>query len=416
MGTFKILVLIILFISFMVFVTFFGRLPALRNTPIATLHRLIWVHFPNAVIAADERLSSGKITRSLSRLGRFLMHDRHPTIVIFFLAIMIVSEYMFLPQVWHDIGWFTKSTAAMTVAAPYILLYLACAADPGYITSQNVRYHMQLYPYDYTLFHPGRECRTCRLPKPARSKHCSICKRCVAKADHHCIFINSCVGYGNQHYFLLLLVATAVLATYGGCLGLSILASRLQTRYPVWSLWPPKEMEYGRWLSILGWGIQRNVNLGATTLLAALISPLVWGLCIYSFYLVYGGVTTNESLKWSELHEDMKDGYAFRRYLPINHRRDGAMDSGAGRWPVDPEHIILYTNDGKPPRDHPSMPGEGEWEHIRRLKDAENLYDLGFWNNLLDVFVPDYQFGALLKTDVPSVERRRLKKRRPSNV
>ncbi|KEY69173.1 hypothetical protein S7711_04955 [Stachybotrys chartarum IBT 7711] len=413
MGTLKLVLLGILFISFMVFVAFFGRLPALRNTPIATLHRLIWIHLPNAIVAADERLSSGKITRSLSRFGHHLMNDRHPTVVIFFLTIMGVSEVMFLPQVWSNISRFTQLTVALTVIAPYTFLYLSCAADPGYISSQNLKHHMQLYPYDYALFRPGRECRTCRIPKPARSKHCSICKRCVAKADHHCIFINSCVGYGNQHYFLLLLLTTSILTTYGGFLGTSILGSVLKQRNPQWSFWPPKGMTFNKWLGILGWGIQRNVNLGATTLLSTLVSPLVWGLCIYSFWLVYCGTTTNESLKWSELQEDMRDGYAFRRYLPASASRDSRP--GSTRWPVDPEQIILVTSDAQPPVENPSTPGKGEWERVRQLRDVENLYDLGLWENLLDIFLPSYEFGNVGKKDEPVVERQRSKKRGKSS-
>lgn len=48
------LALVIGGISFMTFVTFFGRLPVLRRTPIAWLHRFIWVILPNAVLSADD--------------------------------------------------------------------------------------------------------------------------------------------------------------------------------------------------------------------------------------------------------------------------------------------------------------------------------------------------------------------------
>lgn len=290
-------------------------------------------------------------------------------------------------------GLFTKLTAVIAIILPYYYLYMACVADPGYVTPETHDYHMSLYSYDYIMFHPGRICKTCDLVKPPRSKHCSICKRCVARSDHHCIFINSCVGFGNHHYFLLLLLSTAVLTTYGGALGLSILSAYIRFGYPDWTLWPSKTITWTRWLGIFGLGVRGNVGLGAATLLAVLISPLIWGLLLYSVYLVYCGVTTNESLKWSEWKEDMHDGYAFARELPPHARRDIAGEPAWTRWPAQPGRIFVTTRDGQPPRPELLVPGEGEWERVRSLKNVDNIYDLGFWNNLKDIFILGYSFG-----------------------
>ncbi|KPM42538.1 Palmitoyltransferase SWF1 [Neonectria ditissima] len=405
MFSFRTIVLSILFLSFMVFVAFFGRLPALRRTPIAKLHKLIWVQVPNAVLAVDQALTGGRVSIHMARFGRYMIYDRHWTIVGFFFMILAVAEYMYLPQVWPQIGSFTKLTVAIAVVMPYTFLYLACASDPGYITPENLQYHLALYPYDHTLFRPGRECRTCRLLKPARSKHCSICKRCVAKSDHHCIFINSCVGYGNQHWFLLLLASTALVCTYGGLLGLSILTARIYRMAPNWSMWPPKGMSMNQYMGAWGWGIQEDVNVGATTLLALLTSPLVWGLLIYTLYLVYCGTTTNETLKWAEWKDDMQEGYAFRRSMPPNWPKNAQVEPVCRRWPVETEQVLITTMDGEPPREDGRLPGEGPWERVWSLKHVENLYDLGFWDNLVDAFVPDYTFGN--GVDDPVIERRR---------
>eukprot|EP00468_Gymnochlora_sp_CCMP2014_P009955 CAMPEP_0167747166 /NCGR_PEP_ID=MMETSP0110_2-20121227/4131_1 /TAXON_ID=629695 /ORGANISM="Gymnochlora sp., Strain CCMP2014" /LENGTH=66 /DNA_ID=CAMNT_0007632039 /DNA_START=193 /DNA_END=390 /DNA_ORIENTATION=- len=30
------------------------------------------------------------------------------------------------------------------------------------------------------------QCDKCKLPKPERAHHCSVCGRCTLKMDHHC--------------------------------------------------------------------------------------------------------------------------------------------------------------------------------------------------------------------------------------
>lgn len=53
-----------------------------RNTPIAWLHKLIWIYIPNVVLRIDQTLTAGRVTGSLAWLYRRLMYDRHPTIVV----------------------------------------------------------------------------------------------------------------------------------------------------------------------------------------------------------------------------------------------------------------------------------------------------------------------------------------------
>lgn len=119
-------------------------------------------------------------------------------------------------------------------------------------------------------------------------------------------------------------------------------------------------------------------------------APLVWGLLVHTLYLVYRGTTTNESFKWSVYQDDMDDGQAFRRKMSPDREKNTLFERGCPRWPVEPEIALTSSDNGKPP---PSLAGEGNWERVWKLEYVQNLYDLGLWDNLADIFVTDYKFG-----------------------
>ncbi|KAG0645995.1 Palmitoyltransferase SWF1 [Hyphodiscus hymeniophilus] len=379
MGTVRNVAIAVLVISFLTFVAFFGRLPALRS-----LASVDMASYPGGFRRIDQKLTDGRLSAWIGRLASTLWNDRHPLVMIFFFLLLFVSEYMFLPSAWSFLTTSRKIISGILVILPYTFLWISAASDPGYITPANHSHKMTLYPYDFTVFYPGQACHTCHLLKPARSKHCSICKHCISKMDHHCIFINNCVGRGNQHWFLLLLLTTAIVTTWGTYIGLSVLSDIVRTEIPAWNALG-RGFTWAQYFHIWAWTLQEKTRLGAATLLAFLTSPLVWGLLGYHIYLIWAGTTTNESMKWSDWQAEMSDGYVFRRSLPENRQKDTNIESPWTSWPVESQQIILRTEDGMPPRG-PEAIGTGDWQRVWKLRDVENLYDLGFWDNLKDVF------------------------------
>jgi len=59
--------------------------------------------------------------------------------------------------------------------------------------------------YNRTLVGAVRYCDKCRLIKPDRCHHCSVCGECVLKMDHHCPWVNNCVSFSNYKFFVLFL-------------------------------------------------------------------------------------------------------------------------------------------------------------------------------------------------------------------
>ncbi|TVY56328.1 Palmitoyltransferase SWF1 [Lachnellula cervina] len=387
MGTVRSIAVAVLLISFFTFVAFFGRLPALRNTPIGWLHRVIWIRIPQGFRSLDQILTNGRLSTSVSRTAHTLWNDRHPTVMIFFLLLLAVSEVLIIPPIWSLLTLQRKFTSVTLLSLPYLFLYLSANGDPGYITPEDHSRQMTLYPYDFTIFYPGQKCKTCKLLKPARSKHCSICKHCISKMDHHCIFINNCVGHGNQHWFLLLLLTTAIIITYAAYVGLDVLSAEILNRISSWTLLG-KGFTWSQYFNIWGWAMQEYTRISGVTLLCILTAPLVWGLLGYHLYLIWAGTTTNESMKWSDWQAEMTNGFAFKRTLDTDRQKDTRIEPAWTHWPVESEQVVVQTEDGLPPG--PGVIGTGHWERVWRLADVENLYDLGFWNNLKDVFWPRY--------------------------
>ncbi|KAF2802392.1 zf-DHHC-domain-containing protein, partial [Mytilinidion resinicola] len=399
-------------VSFITFVAFFGRLPALRNTPIGFLHRLLIIHLPNGMRNVDLYLTNGRITNGSSRLGHYLMHEKHPVVVIFFLGLITGSASLFVPAVWSKLLAKHKAILLLVLPLPYLFTYLSARRNlQTHVTASNHTAQMRHYPYDRILYYPGNECRTCHLLKPARSKHCSICKTCVARADHHCVWVNNCLGRGNYKWFLALLLSTGLLLAYGAYLAYLVLAPQVKARYARYEYYyryPAQPAETTRLAVLVGSILERthylitylsialdigSVSIAGVGLLALLTWPMPLGLLGYHMYLIWAGMTTNESSKWADWRDDMYDGVVFLG-LQKSKEEDNHLDpereleEPPTSWPVSGRHLLVRTRDGQPPqqlsRRLREAAQEGSWERCWRLAEVENVYDLGFWDNLME--------------------------------
>lgn len=288
-------------------------------------------------------------------------------------------------------------------------------SSPHKVTYGNLSEQVVEYPYDYKLFHPNAFCTTCQLPKPARSKHCSLCRICVARADHHCIWVNNCLGRGNYKFFVALLCTTSIMLAYGAFLAKVTLWPEVQDnfrQYPEWHHYdfsapanlPSRILRHGEWLlDVIGTAFMiGGLSRGGVGLLALFTAPLPFALLVYHIYLIWSGMTTNESGKWSDWQEDMRDGLAFVADIDplmakVEHQSSTpssivSSDTNLwkqSRWPKRSSQFLVLTTDGQTPRNlqPPVMDvvGSAKWKRVWRLREIDNTYDLGFWGNLKDV-------------------------------
>lgn len=117
-------------------------------------------------------------------------------VIILTTSVVVLFYTHVLP--WNYSRWSATTTAINCIFGHWLLLnivfnyFMAVWTSPG-VPPQNVD-------------NPVSICKNCIAPKPTRTHHCSVCRRCVLKMDHHCPWLNNCVGHYNHRYFFLFCV------------------------------------------------------------------------------------------------------------------------------------------------------------------------------------------------------------------
>ncbi|UJR37186.1 hypothetical protein I4U23_029894 [Adineta vaga] len=228
-------------------------------------------------------------------------------IFIFALILITITSGLFFgfdcPYLAH------RLSPAIPVFAAIIFLSVICfivrtaCSDPGILpraTSDEVLYlersNITSGPNSVAL--PGRTievqmytghviqlkfCSTCKIFRPPRVSHCSLCDACIANFDHHCPWVGNCVGLRNYRYFYLFLFSLSILCIYILVFNVINIILRAQDK--------PSFADAIR-------------ETPATVVEALICFFSIWsvvGLWGYHTYLICRSVTTNEDIKdtWS---------------------------------------------------------------------------------------------------------------------
>ena len=134
--------------------------------------------------------------------------NKRPTTLFFYLLIVLflyATLYLFIfPTTleWNNDEYYMYGLSGVGLLSMICCLIGSCR-NPGYLEKPKIPFLTLLDKLDPTMLCP--ECEVIRTP---RSRHCSICNRCVERFDHHCPWINNCVGVKNHSWFMLFLFFT----------------------------------------------------------------------------------------------------------------------------------------------------------------------------------------------------------------
>ncbi|KAL1350588.1 hypothetical protein HN51_014625 [Arachis hypogaea] len=368
-----------------------GRWPIFEGTFIQRIHYFLTFGFYDYFLRFVGAVFGAKGADAVLSVENFCCDRPNPLLQIIYLAIIgstyyfvVKSCFAYIPG--YYLGDFHRYTSFLAVAVGILLFLLTSFSDPGTVKAQNVSHYLSAYPYD-NIIYEEKECSTCKILKPARSKHCSICDRCVARFDHHCGWMNNCIGEKNTRYFMAFLLWHFLLCMYGTvAIGL-VLAGRLKELKVVYIL----TVYYGvenSFLDLAPHVVQWLLGSYNTQILLvvflAIVAMLLAGFFGYHAKLCLSNTTTNETYKWQD-------------YMDWQRKLKEAQASA---------EALKQSINGMTSEKRPVV---SKWRSFFRRSPLEdvvvvknNIYDKGFINNIWEVISPLSTRRTLTQTKLKS--------------
>lgn len=244
----------------------------------------------------------------------YLCFSKNPLMQLVYVGLMFVNVTYFFWKVFFNFRQVKTIGFIHQVIAPFVLILaivsflVASYSNPGYITKENFKMFASSYQTN-VYYPPNRICSTCKIPKPARSKHCGLSGHCVAKFDHFCPWINNAIGEWNYRYFHFFLIANCIMSYYGTYLIVMYLYGII-SRDNLFS---------AQFMTTFGEHVSSNPGIVFQYMMSKymwLIAQVIFGFCIgtmlFLFWLyhfvkmVLFNTTTNESFKMSEVEDWME--------------------------------------------------------------------------------------------------------------
>lgn len=351
---FRLIIGITVVSSIATFLLLFGDSPSFRNTPIQKLRNVL------LLVSKDlfqfytwlDNKTNGQLLKILNWIV--------PVGYVFVVTFCFYLFFRHTVPMLEPIGLFKLFPVYFSMALIYVATILGTCSDPGQITSTNLRNYK--FAPNQLIFFDNKTCSTCKVIKPARSKHCSVCNECYLLYDHHCVWLNNCIGYYNYRWFMLFLFANINMLGYGGWLCYTALT-------PV------------SWKKITS-TTEANKITGIFLLLCSIFIVITVLFTALHLRYIYLGVTTNELDKWGEIDYLVNMELLYKVHPFIN--GEGFVEKAF----FDGKPIFISLNDERILINESNI-DKYSLSCVHSVEsDIINVYDKGFWQNFIErIFV-----------------------------
>lgn len=283
---------------------------------------------PSTVLRGLFKAVAGKKGAKLyDRFEKYVLTARNPFMAIFY-NLMLSGGYMIFlwrlqPHVPNSyIPAYHTFTIPLACGLAFNLFLATAKSNPGIVTPNNVDACLNAYPFDNVLY-TSRMCETCKIIKPARSKHCRYMGACVARFDHYCPWFFTAIGANNLRWFLLFLLYHVFLSAYGSYVVLGTLYGMAldQKLFDITFVSVATgEHIRGEWMTVFKYLMFEEMYAMFLGIALGIFCPVLiifWG---YHMYLVGRGTTTNETYKWSDIKESLINKADYQRVPNLYHR------------------------------------------------------------------------------------------------
>lgn len=237
-----------------------------------------------------------------------LQFPLHPQQVIGWIVILIIVVNTFViltpllkPNL-RSVFSIVIATIFFTHICSHLAVILLDPADPRVRSQPTNKIIPEFDRNKHSHVIENGRCHLCNITiESKRTKHCSICNKCIIRFDHHCKWLNNCIGARNYCAFLICLISAILASLF--VTGLSVTELSLLLFFdriidqPVTNITTKNATDSVVLFIVPISDTTIIIAISAIGILSAIVAILLLHLCFFHGYIACLGLTTYEYIR-----------------------------------------------------------------------------------------------------------------------